>query len=158
MPDMVECSECNETFATRGFHSHNRAMHDGAAEGLDASPAGDAPDDGATDAPADGDDGPADAPDDGADAGPDDLDPDADEEADGDHREAFEDEDNEVEGDPEAGDVTDEVEDDEADSRHPYQCGNCGNGLPYLGGEDRDEGGKKCPECGERLFWSKVEA
>jgi DNA-directed RNA polymerase subunit RPC12/RpoP len=157
MSDKVRCSECNERFATRGFHSHNRAMHGGEADGLAPEPDADAPDDGPADAPADGDDGAADAPDDGADAGPADLDADGDDGG-GDHADAFEDDDNEVEGDPEAGDVTDEVEDEEADSRYPYQCGNCGHGLEYLGGDDREAGGKKCPECDERLFWSKVEA
>lgn len=39
-----------------------------------------------------------------------------------------------------------------------YECGNCQAEIPYLGGNDRDGGGKECPECGERLWWSEVEA
>lgn len=38
-----------------------------------------------------------------------------------------------------------------------YECGNCGEPLAYLGGDDREGGGKECPECGERIFWSMVE-
>lgn len=56
--------------------------------------------------------------------------------------------------DGENRDVDDDLADD-GESKE-YACGNCGHGLDYLGGEDRDGGGKKCPECGERLFWSKV--
>lgn len=59
------------------------------------------------------------------------------------------------------------VDDDEAadlelgfDDIEPreYECGNCEEPLPYLGGDDRDGGGKECPECGERIWWSEVEA
>ena len=39
-----------------------------------------------------------------------------------------------------------------------YECGNCQHSIPYLGGDDRDGGGKQCPECSERLWWSEVEA
>jgi len=39
-----------------------------------------------------------------------------------------------------------------------YECGNCSEPLEYLGGDDRAEGGKECPECGERVYWSMVEA
>lgn len=39
-----------------------------------------------------------------------------------------------------------------------YECGNCQEPVPYLGGDDRDGGGKECPECSERLWWSEVEA
>lgn len=37
-----------------------------------------------------------------------------------------------------------------------YECGECGTGLEYLGGDNREEGGKECPNCGERLFWSMM--
>lgn len=37
-----------------------------------------------------------------------------------------------------------------------YECGNCQKSIPYLGGNDRDGGGKECPECRERLWWSEV--
>lgn len=39
-----------------------------------------------------------------------------------------------------------------------YECGNCQEPVPYLGGDDRSGGGKECPECHERLWWSEVEA
>jgi DNA-directed RNA polymerase subunit RPC12/RpoP len=52
-------------------------------------------------------------------------------------------------------DPADLFEDTEADARE-YECGNCGHPLPYLGGEEREDGGMKCPECGERLFWSMM--
>lgn len=47
---------------------------------------------------------------------------------------------------------------DDMSEKREYECGNCGEPLSYLGGDDREEGGKECPECGERLFWSMMEA
>lgn len=52
----------------------------------------------------------------------------------------------------------DELLDDKDDDASDYTCGNCGHGLDYLGGDDRDGGGKECPECEERLYWSMVDA
>lgn len=51
---------------------------------------------------------------------------------------------------------TELVDDDPSEARE-YNCGNCDHPLDYLGGDDRDEGGKECPECGERLYWHLVE-
>lgn len=51
----------------------------------------------------------------------------------------------------------DDLLDDDEDEASEYNCGNCGHGLDYLGGADRDGGGKECPECGERLYWSMVD-
>lgn len=52
--------------------------------------------------------------------------------------------------DPEALDLEDD------DDAKDYNCGNCGGPVEYLGGEDVRGGGKKCPNCGERLLWSEV--
>lgn len=87
-------------------------------------------------------DGGADAQGDELDAGDVGLDDDGDEGDDGDLGES---------NDP------DDLLDDEAADSSEYNCGNCGHGLDYLGGADRDGGGKECPECGERLYWSMVE-
>lgn len=59
----------------------------------------------------------------------------------------------------ESDDATDpsDLFEDLADDAREYECGECGEPLPYLGGKDREDGGKECPECGERLFWSMIE-
>ena len=69
-------------------------------------------------------------------------------------------------GDPGEGDRGDEPDAEtgtlelgfEDSEPREYECGDCGEPLPYLGGDDRDGGGKECPSCGERLWWSEVEA
>lgn len=155
MPESVRCSECGEQFNRRGFGSHNAAYHGGDAEGepVESNPD---PEPEPEPEPEDDGGGAEPAPEDGGDDS--DLDPDdirnQGREA---FQESFDDPDTEVEGDPDSEQVSEDVEDTEDDARD-YQCGNCGHGLEYLGGDDRDGGGKACPECGERLYWSKVSA
>jgi len=59
--------------------------------------------------------------------------------------------------DEQGGDQLADLEfgDNMSDTRD-YECGNCGEPVEYLGGEDAEEGGKQCPACGERLFWSQL--
>jgi len=122
-----------------------RHWHD--AESTDTEPEPDTePDAGEVDDP---DDEPAEV--DAGDVVEQDDDPDDDPD---DHAEPFEDEDTEVDGDPDAGELDDDLADD--DGGKEYNCGNCGREVDYLGGDDRDGGGKECPGCGERLLWSQV--
>lgn len=63
--------------------------------------------------------------------------------------------------DPDGGDDSADLDldlGDDPDDGREYDCGNCGHDLDYLGGVDRDGGGKECPNCGERLYWSMVQA
>lgn len=66
------------------------------------------------------------------------------------------------ESDPGEGDPDAQLEqllfgDTDADASE-YECGNCETPLEYLGGDDAEDGGKECGECGERLFWSMMDA
>lgn len=47
--------------------------------------------------------------------------------------------------------------DDLLSETREYECGECGEPVEYLGGEQAEGGGKKCPSCGEHLQWSAVE-
>lgn len=62
-------------------------------------------------------------------------------------------------GDNQGGDDLDTLTfgDSESDTRD-YECGNCEEPLAYLGGDDREGGGKECPNCGERLYWSMMDS
>jgi DNA-directed RNA polymerase subunit RPC12/RpoP len=59
-------------------------------------------------------------------------------------------------GDESVADDAEALELDDDDDAKDYNCGNCGEPVEYLGGEDARGGGKVCPECGDRLLWSKV--
>jgi DNA-directed RNA polymerase subunit RPC12/RpoP len=155
MVERVRCSECGEELNVQGFGGHNHAAHDMAAEAEPIDPVGEGGED-------DPDPDPEPEPDAGADPDPDPepepepeagADPDPDPEP-----EAGADPDPDPEPDPSrhAGEV--DAGDDGGGEDKPHECGNCGHPLAYLGGEDRRGGGKACPECGERLLWSRVEA
>jgi len=134
---MGTCSECEREIKKRGFGAHNSAMHDGQADLIE-----------------DGDDdhaGASDAPDGGADGDGDGVDLSEPDDPDGDT-----DGDTVTPDDPDDDDGEMSLDDDPEETT--YDCGNCGEGVPYLGGDDRDGGGKECPGCGERLLWSRVEA
>lgn len=103
----VTCSECNETFESRGFTSHNRHMHNGDAERLD-------PDDGAE-------------PDD--DAGT--IDPDTVRQEVRDMTVADPDPDDGTDADPDDGAEDIETDDDPEDNE-TYNCAECGTELEYL--------------------------
>jgi DNA-directed RNA polymerase subunit RPC12/RpoP len=151
---MAECQYCGGEWGgdnPGALAAHERACDQNPSNQPDTDP----PENDEQDADAGGDLDPADdtatddAPEqDGASVDTDDLDePEADDTA-----EVFDD-DNEVDGDPDAGEVDDDLADDDADD---YNCGSCGTQVDYLGGVDLDSGGKACPECGERLLWSRV--
>lgn len=55
------------------------------------------------------------------------------------------------------GDDREEItfNDDMSDTSE-YECAECDEPLDYLGGVNREDGGKECPNCGERLFWSMM--
>lgn len=63
----------------------------------------------------------------------------------------------ELEDDSDSNTNPDDLLEDDPDDATTYNCGECGHELEYLGGDDREEGGKECPECGERLYWSMVQ-
>lgn len=60
--------------------------------------------------------------------------------------------------DPEGAEAAETLEfGDSMADRREYECGNCGEPIPYLGGEEHPDGGMACPKCGDRLFWSVMQ-
>lgn len=139
---MPTCDKCGFEAANAGsLATHRRYNH---------ADDGDAGDDGGDLDPVEGDDDPAgsDPSDPPADDGGGDLDP-ADDPAD----DTVDDGGGSDDG---LADDADDLDLDDDDDAKDYNCGNCGTPVEYLGGEDAAGGGKKCPECGDRLLWSKV--